>query len=203
MNCYPMAAVERMMKIQEVILRAMAKKITWWQAAEIIGITDRQMRRWHWRYREYGYYGLLDHRVGKPRPQRVPLAVVEQVFALYREKYFDFNVRHFHEKLEQEHEIRLSYTWVKKALQGVGLVRPERKRRVVRPAPPGPEAARSKGVSPTSGDRRGSHKTHSRSHASASGPPGGNAGKSPGSTPTSPFAPLAILLRTPPSSVIF
>ena len=82
MNCYPMAAVERMRKIQEVILRAMAKKITWWQAAEIIGITDRQMRRWHWRYKEYGYDGLLDRRVGKPSPKRVPLAVVEQVFAL-------------------------------------------------------------------------------------------------------------------------
>ena len=132
MNCYPMAAVERMMKIQEVILRAMAKKITWWQAAEIIGITDRQMRRWHWRYKEFGYDGLLDRRVGKPSPKRVPLAVVEQVFALYREKYFDFNVRHFHEKLEQEHEIRLSYTWVKKALQGAGLVRAERKRGVHR-----------------------------------------------------------------------
>jgi len=52
--------------------------------------------------------------------------VIEQMFALYREKYFDFNVRHFHEKLEQEHEIRLSYTWVKKALQGAGLVRAER-----------------------------------------------------------------------------
>jgi hypothetical protein len=47
MNCYPMAAMERTMKIQEVILRALAKKITWWQAAEIMGITDRQMRRWH------------------------------------------------------------------------------------------------------------------------------------------------------------
>jgi len=132
MNCYPMAAVERMMKIQEVILRAMAKKITWWQAAEIIGITDRQMRRWHWRYKEFGYDGLLDRRVGKPSPKRVPLAVVEQVFALYREKYFDLNVRHFHEKLQQEHQIRLSYTWVKKALQGAGLVRPERKRGVHR-----------------------------------------------------------------------
>jgi hypothetical protein len=60
MNCYPMAALERTMKIQEVILRALAKKITWWQAAEIIGITDRQMRRWHWRYKEYGYDGLLE-----------------------------------------------------------------------------------------------------------------------------------------------
>ncbi len=60
MHSYPRAAVERMMKVQEVILRAMAKKITWWQAAEIIGMSDRQMRRLHWRYREHGYDGLLD-----------------------------------------------------------------------------------------------------------------------------------------------
>jgi transposase len=128
MNCYPMAALERTMKIQEVILRALTKKITWWQAAEIIGITDRQMRRWHWRYKEFGYDGLLDRRLGKPSPRRVPLAVVEQVFSLYREKYFDLNVRHFHEKRGAEHQIRLSYTWVKKALQGAGLVSRERKR---------------------------------------------------------------------------
>ena len=38
-------AWERAMKVQEGILRAMGKKITWWQAAEIIGISDRQMRR--------------------------------------------------------------------------------------------------------------------------------------------------------------
>jgi Homeodomain-like domain len=54
MICYPKAAVERAMKVQEVILRAMAKKITWWQAAEIIGISDRSMRRWRERYEEGG-----------------------------------------------------------------------------------------------------------------------------------------------------
>ncbi len=37
MFSYTQAAMERTMKVQEVILRAMAKKITWWQAAEIIG----------------------------------------------------------------------------------------------------------------------------------------------------------------------
>ncbi len=132
MHSYPRAAVERMMKVQEVILQAMAKKITWWQAAEIIGMSDRQMRRWHWRYREHGYDGLLDRRVGKPSPKRVPLGVVEQVLGLYQEKYFDLNVRHFHEKLREQHQIRLSYTWVKKALQGAGLVRRERKRGVHR-----------------------------------------------------------------------
>ena len=68
MGSYSMAAVERAMKVQEVMLRAMAKKITWWQAAEIIGISDRQMRRGHERYEEFGYDGLFDRRRGKPSP---------------------------------------------------------------------------------------------------------------------------------------
>jgi hypothetical protein len=35
MESYSRAATERAMKVQEVILRALAKKITWWQAAEL------------------------------------------------------------------------------------------------------------------------------------------------------------------------
>jgi|ERR1022692_932266 transposase len=132
MFCYPKAAVERAMKVQEVILRAMAKKITWWQAAEIIGISDRQMRRWRERYEEFGYDGLFDRRQGKPSPKRVPVALVEQVLGLYRDRYFDLNVRHFHEKLQSEHGIELSYTWVKLAVQGAGLVTRGRKRGVHR-----------------------------------------------------------------------
>jgi transposase len=127
MDCYSKAAMERAMKVQEVILRAMAKKITWWQAAEIIGISDRSMRRWHERYEEHGYDGLFDRRRGQPSPKRVPLATVEQVLGLYRERYFDLNVQHFHEKLGEQHGIELSYTWVKQALQGAGLVARGRK----------------------------------------------------------------------------
>jgi len=67
------------MKVQEVILRAMAKKITWWQAAEIIGISDRQMRRWKERYEEQGYDGLFDRRKGQLSPKRVPVEMVEKV----------------------------------------------------------------------------------------------------------------------------
>lgn len=132
MDAYPKAAVERAMKVQEVILRAMAKKITWWQAAEIVGISDRQMRRWRERYEQHGYDGLLDRRRGRPSQRRVPLAEAEQVLGLYREKYFDLNVRHFHEKLAEQHGIELSYTWVKQALQGSGLVAKSRKRGVHR-----------------------------------------------------------------------
>jgi len=122
------AAVERAMKLQDVMLRAMAKRITWYQAAEILGISCRQMLRWQTRFKHEGYEGLFDRRRGVPSPKRVPLETVETVLRLYQEEYFDFNVRHFHEKLGSEHGIQLSYTWVKQALQGAGLVKPRRKR---------------------------------------------------------------------------
>ena len=120
------------MKVQEVILRAMGKKITWCQAAEIIGISDRSMRRWRERYEEHGYDGLRDRRWGKPSPKRIPLAQAEEVLRLYQQKYADLNVRHFHEKLVEGHGLDLSYTWVKLALQGAGLVKKGRKRGVHR-----------------------------------------------------------------------
>ena len=68
MISYTEAAMERAMKVEEVILRAIARKITWWQAAEIIGISDRQMRRWRERYQEFGIRGLYDRRRGSHRP---------------------------------------------------------------------------------------------------------------------------------------
>ena len=128
MRFYSAGEMERTMKVQEVILRAMAKRITWWQAAEILGISCRQMQRWKTRFEHEGYEGLFDRRRGIPSPKRVPLETVETVLRLYQEQYFDFNVRHFHEKLNSEHNIQLSYTWVKQALQGAGLVKSRRKR---------------------------------------------------------------------------
>ena len=117
------------MKLHDVLLKAMAKKITWWEAAEIIGVTDRTMRRWRERLETDGYSGLVDRRKARPSDKRVPVARVEEVLRLYREVYFDLNMRHFHEKLQEKHEIELSYTFVQKALQGAGLVARGRKRR--------------------------------------------------------------------------
>jgi len=131
--------MERMMKVQDVLLKAMAKKITWWAAAEIIGVTDRTMRRWRERLEKFGYEGLADRRKGKPSPRGIPVATVEKVLGLYKETYYDLNIRHFHEKLRDEHGIELSYTWVQQALQGAGLVAkrhkrgPHRRRRPRRP----------------------------------------------------------------------
>jgi len=138
---YREAALERAMKVQEVIMRAMAKRITWWQAAEILGVSTRTIRRMKRNWKKAGFDGLYDHRWKRPSPKRVPVKELEKVLELFREKYSDFNVRHFHEKLREEHDIHYSYTWVKKALQTSGLVGtrrkrgPHRRRRPRRPVP--------------------------------------------------------------------
>ena len=78
---YSAAEMERMMKVQDVLLKAMARKITWWAAAEILGVTDRTMRRWREKLEKDGYAGLADRRKGKPSAQRIPLATTSQARA--------------------------------------------------------------------------------------------------------------------------
>ncbi len=139
MRHYSETAVERAMKVQEVILRAVAKKITWIQAAEILGVSPRHMRRWKEKYEQFGFHALFDGRRGKTSPRRVPSAVLDEVLRLYREQYFDLNISHFHEKLTRVHGFCVSYTWTKGVLQGAGLVKRQprrgghRKRRIRRP----------------------------------------------------------------------
>jgi len=85
MEQIPATEAERTMKVQEVILRAMAKKISWWQAAEILGISERTMRRWKFGYAKHGFRALYNKRKGKPNWRRAPAAEVEQVLSLYRD----------------------------------------------------------------------------------------------------------------------
>ena len=137
----PARETERMMKLQDVILKAMAKKLSWIEAAEIAGMSVRNMQRLRQRYQKFGYRGLFDQRRGKRSIHRVPMETAEKVLALYQEQYFDLSVLHFHEKLGDKHGIQISYSWVKQALQGAGLVTkrarrgPHRRRRPRRPLP--------------------------------------------------------------------
>ena len=120
------------MKVEEVILRVLSGQLTFWQAAHILRYTPRHLRRVLWRYRCQGFAGLYDRRRSQPSPRRMPWALAEQVLALYREKYFDFSVRHFHEKLHEEHGLSYGYTCIKRLLQGAGLVARAPKRGVHR-----------------------------------------------------------------------
>src|SRR2546427_4306788 len=107
---YSKAAMERAMKVQEVILRAMAKRITWWQAAEIVGISDRWMRRWRERYQEFGYDGLFDKRRGEASPRRGPVALGEEGLPFLRGEQLHLKWLHFYPKQVEGHRNRLGFT---------------------------------------------------------------------------------------------
>lgn len=128
MEGYPITAVERAMKVQEVILKARAGKITWIAAAEILGMTPRSLRRWKVRMQRFGVECLIDRRYRVPSPRRAPAVVVDRILTLYRERYHGYNVRHFHDTVQREHGVEQSYTFVKRVLQGAGLVRKARAR---------------------------------------------------------------------------
>ena len=125
---YPVGAVERAMKVQEVILRALSGQLTWLQAADVLGRSPRSIRRLRWRYEHYGYDGLVDRRRQTPSPKRAPVAEVERMLHLYRAHYQGFNVRHFLRKARRDHGIPFCYAFVKQALQGAGLVPKHRAR---------------------------------------------------------------------------
>jgi hypothetical protein len=116
------------MKVQEVILRALSGQLTWLQAADILGCSPRSIRRLRLRYARHGYDGLLDRRRQTPSPKRAPVAEVERLLHLYRAHYQDFNVRHFLRKARRDHGVTFCYAFVKKALQGAGLVPKHRAR---------------------------------------------------------------------------
>jgi len=123
MKMYPESAVRRTMKVLEVILKAMARQIKWIQAADILGVTPRTIRRMRVAYQEQGFGGLNDRRRGRPSPRRAPYNLVEKVLCLYADKYFDFNVKHFHEQRVVKHGLSCSYTWTKNLLQEAGYVK--------------------------------------------------------------------------------
>jgi hypothetical protein len=125
---YPPGAVERAMKAHEVIMRALNGQLTWIQAAEILGRSPRSIRRLRWLLQHRGYDGLFDRRRRTPSPKRAPVAEVQRLLALYRDRYQGFNVRHFHQLARRQHGVRFCYAFVKKALQSAGLVAKHRPR---------------------------------------------------------------------------
>jgi transposase len=109
-------------------MRALDGQLTWIQAAEILGRSPRSIRRLRRKLQRDGYDGLFDRRRQVPSPKRVPVADVQRLLALYRDRYQGFNVRHFHALARRQHGVRFCYAFVKKALQSAGLVPKHRPR---------------------------------------------------------------------------
>jgi transposase len=115
------------MKATEIVQKAIRGEIRWIDAAGILGVSARQMRRWKHRVEAHGPKGLEDARRGRPPGNRIAPEVCERVTTLYRSSYEGFNVKHFCEQLP-EHGIHVSYSWVKSLLHETGCRRRTEKR---------------------------------------------------------------------------
>src|ERR1700747_1670993 len=118
----------RMQKFRDVLSRWEAGGLSLMDAAELLGISERQLRRWRGRYEEEGLDGLIDRRLGKSSPKRVPAAERERILDLYRGLYRGWNVKHFHEHLRRDHSERWGYSFVKTELHTAGLVERAKRR---------------------------------------------------------------------------
>src|SRR5437763_12496221 len=112
----------RMQKFRDVLSRWELSELSMLEAGELLGISERQFRRYRDRYEEDGLEGLIDRRLGKPSPKRVPARELRLMLELYRHSYRGWNVKHFHEHLVRGHNFRWGYTWVKTQLHTAGLV---------------------------------------------------------------------------------
>lgn len=131
----------RRMRFSDLLVRTEAKALTQAAAAEFLGINVRTFQRWADRYEAEGDEGLTDRRMGQRSPKRAPEEELERMLGLFRDKYADFTVKHFHEQLQKRHGYKLGYTVTKLALHAAGLVRKapkrsaHRKKRPRRPLP--------------------------------------------------------------------
>ena len=116
------------MRFSSLLNRQSRGELTQDAAAEMLGISVRTFQRWAGRFTVDGDRGLADRRLGRASPRRAPEAELERMLGLYRDKYADFTVKHFHEQLVKRHNYVLGYTVTKLTLHGAGLVRPARKR---------------------------------------------------------------------------
>src|SRR6266581_627691 len=131
----------RRMRFSDLLDRTEAKELTQAAAAELLGINVRTFQRWAERFEAEGDDGLVDLRMGRRSPRRAPAEELERMLGLFRDKYADFTVKHFHEQLQKRHGYVLGYTVTKHALHAAGLVRKapkrsaHRKKRPRRPLP--------------------------------------------------------------------
>jgi transposase len=111
------------MRFESLVGRWDRGDITQVEAAEMLGVSVRTFQRWSDRFEEAGAEGLADRRLGRPSPRRAPAEELERMLGLFKDKYSDFTVKHFHEQLVQRHGYVLGYTVTKLALHAAGMVR--------------------------------------------------------------------------------
>ena len=118
----------RLMKFEEVYDRTLGGVLSVAEAAEILGMSERNFRRWRDRFEAEGADGLYDRRLGRVSARRAAVDEVTRVLELFDTRYDDFTAKHFHDKLVSEHGFTRSYNWLRLTLQAHGRVTPAPRR---------------------------------------------------------------------------
>ncbi len=118
----------RMQKFRDVMSRWERRELSMLEAGELLGMSERQFRRYRDRFEEDGDAGLLDRRLGKASPKRIEAPAVDRMLQLYRTVYRGWNVKHFHEHGVRDHTFTWGYTWTKTQLHAAGLVERAKRR---------------------------------------------------------------------------
>ena len=113
----------REMTKRQVMMKAINGEITWLQAADILDVTARHMRRMRRAMEIHGFGELRDGEGTRAmRRKRIPVETIQELCRLKREVYYDFSIQHFWEQATEKHGLGISYTWTRIVLQEAGIV---------------------------------------------------------------------------------
>jgi len=94
---------------REVLTKAIARQLTWGEAAVVLGITERHLRRIRRVVERHGMEAVLERRGGRTvRRRRIKAATIELLCRLKRDVYGDFSVRHSYEQVTEKHRVKVS-----------------------------------------------------------------------------------------------
>jgi transposase len=112
----------------KVITEIEAGRMTGREAAEMVGLSLRQVRRLIAAYRKEGAAGLAHGNRGRPSPRRTPEEVRRYILKLARGTYHDYNDTHFAEKLGEQHDLYVSRSTVRRLRRSIGQGSPRKRR---------------------------------------------------------------------------
>jgi hypothetical protein len=118
-----------------VIERVIEKRLTQREAARMLGVPSRQVRRLRDAYVADGAVGLASKRRGRPSNRRLASGLRREAVALVRSRYEGFGPTLAHEKLTELHGLQLSVETLRQWMteDGLWLPRARRERRIQQP----------------------------------------------------------------------
>jgi transposase len=110
----------------EVMQRLKDKRLLQKEAAQLLGVSVRQVKRLWRSYRKQGAKGLVSQRRGKPSNHHLDAGVMQQALDLIKEKYADFGPTLAHEKLSEVDKLEISRESVRQLMIAEGIWKPRR-----------------------------------------------------------------------------